>query len=71
MAKPDLQALKVEPTTGRIRRDDGKLGLADGNFHNLPSATSNSTAATAGVEIGGLYKDVTSPTSVVIKVRTA
>jgi len=71
MAKPDLQALRVAPTTGRVHRDDGKLGLADANLHNLPSATSNATAATAGVAIGGLYKDVTDVNSVVIKVRTA
>lgn len=71
MAKPDLQNLKVAPKTGRIRRDDGKLGLADANLHNLPDATDNTTAAAAGVAIGGLYKDVTVATSVVIKVRTA
>lgn len=71
MAKPDLQAVRISPTTGRVRRDDGKLGLGDANFHKLPSATSNATAAAAGVAVGGLYKDVSVATSVVIKVRTA
>lgn len=70
MAKPDLQRVYVKPSNARMRRDDGKLGLADLGYNNLPSATSNSTAATAGVPVGGLYKDVTVSTSVVIKVRT-
>jgi hypothetical protein len=57
MAKPDLQNLKVAPKTGRIRRDDGKLGLADANLHNLPDAANDGAAATAGVAIGGLYRN--------------
>lgn len=67
MAKPDLQPMYVKPSTGRVRRDDGKLGLADANLHNLPTASNNTTAATAGVAVGGLYKD----SSGFIKVRTA
>lgn len=71
MAKPDLQAVYVDPANGEMRRLKGKLGLGADIFDSLPSATSNSTAATAGVAVGGLYKDITVPTSVVIKVRTA
>lgn len=71
MAKPDLQQLTMNPGTGEIRRDDGKLGLANAAFDQLPSATNNATAASAGVAVGGLYKDVSVATSVVIKVRTA
>ena len=57
MAKPDLQGLSVSPKTGRIRRDDGKLGLADSSLNNLPNAANDGAAATAGVAIGGLYRN--------------
>lgn len=71
MAKPDLQDIRINPVNGRFRRDNGKLGLKNVDFTSLPTATSNATAASAGVPVGGLYKDATVATSVVIKVRTA
>jgi hypothetical protein len=52
MAKPDLQKTYSKPSTGVSYRDDGKLGLA---LNTLKAATNDTTAATAGVPIGGLY----------------
>jgi hypothetical protein len=65
MAKPDLQEVYVKPDDGVVRRLKGKLGLAAA-FDNLVEATDNTTAAAAGVPVGGLYHNSGS-----VKVRTA
>jgi hypothetical protein len=59
MAKPDLQDLKISPKTGRVRRDDGKLGLADTSLNKLPDAANDAAAAllTPAVRIGQLYRN--------------
>ena len=54
MAKPDLQAVYVDPTDGDLRRLDGKLGLKVATA-NLVDAADDNAAATAGVPVGGLY----------------
>jgi hypothetical protein len=68
MAKPDLQDVYVDPASGDLRRLAGKLGL-EVALGNLPSATDNSSAATAGVPVGGLYVDTSADN--VVKQRTA
>ena len=59
MAKPDLQSVKMSPKTGRVRRDDGKLGMADTSLNNLPDAANDAAAAalTPAVQIGQLYRN--------------
>ena len=65
MAKPDLQQVRMDPSTSEMRRLDGKLGLsADTRFQLLPDATDDVGATAAGVAIGGLYR-----TGSVLKVR--
>lgn len=54
MAKPDLQAVYVDPNDSTLRRLKGKLGLGVA-LDNLVSAANDGAAATAGVPIGGLY----------------
>ena len=54
MAKPDLQATYVDPSTGNLRRLKGKLGLGQA-MENLVEAADDSAADTAGVPVGGLY----------------
>ncbi len=54
MAKPDLQAVYVDPSDGDLRRLDGKLGLKVA-FENMVSASGDSAAEAAGVPVGGLY----------------
>ncbi len=56
MAKPDLQAVYVDPSDGDLRRLDGKLGLKVA-FENMVEANSDGNAANAGVPVGGLYHD--------------
>lgn len=63
MAKPDLQAVYVDPNDSTLRRLKGKLGLGVA-LDNLVSATNDSNAEAAGVPIGGLYH-----TSGAVKVR--
>jgi hypothetical protein len=54
MAKPDLQAVYVDPSDGNLRRLDGKLGLKVA-FENMVAASGDSNAEALGVPIGGLY----------------
>ncbi len=68
MAKPDLQQVYVKPDDGVIRRLDGKLGLAAA-FDNLVDAANDGAAATAGVPVGGLYRDSTATPTNVVRVR--
>ena len=56
MAKPDLQAVYVDPTDGDLRRLDGKLGLKVA-FENMIDAANDGNAESSGVPIGGLYHD--------------
>ena len=63
MAKPDLQAVYVDPSDGDLRRLDGKLGLKVA-FENMVSASGDVAAASAGVPVGGLYH-----TSGAVKIR--
>ena len=63
MAKPDLQAVYVDPRDGDLRRLDGKLGLKVA-FENMVSASGDVDAANNGVPIGGLYH-----TSGTVKIR--
>lgn len=67
MAKPDLQQVRVNPTTGELRRLDGKLGLSeDTRFGSLEDAADDPAAAAAGVAVGALYR-----TGSILKVRVA
>lgn len=66
MAKPDLQAAFVDPTTGQIKRLKGKLGLGVSNMNNLTDAANDGAADSAGVAIGELYRNGS-----VIQVRVA
>lgn len=54
MAKPDLQAVYVDPSDGDLRRLDGKLGLKVA-FENMVAAANDGAAESAGVPVGGLY----------------
>lgn len=58
MAKPDLQRLRVNPNSGEVLRDDGKLGLdRDTRLAQLPNAANDAAAAALGVPVGGLYRN--------------
>ena len=54
MAKPDLQAVYVDPNDSTLRRLKGKLGLGVA-LDNLVDAANDTAAESAGVVIGGLY----------------
>lgn len=58
MAKPDLQQVYVNTSTGDLKRLDGKLGLAEA-FGNLLTANGPGDATLSGVPIGGLYVEAT------------
>ena len=63
MAKPDLQAVYVDPRDATLRRLKGKLGLGVA-LDNMVSAANDAAAESAGVPVGGLYH-----TSGAVKVR--
>ncbi len=58
MAKPDLQPVYLNTTTGDLKRLKGKLGLSPA-FDNLLTAAGPGDAAVSGVPIGGIYIEVT------------
>jgi hypothetical protein len=56
MAKPDLQAVFVNPADGQLKRLKGKLGLAQA-LDNVIVAANEGAAITAGLAIGGIWAD--------------
>ena len=58
MAKPDLQKVYVNTSTGNLQRLDGKLGVSDA-FDNLLTANGPGDAAASGVPVGGIYVEAT------------
>ena len=56
MAKPDLQAVYVDPNDGQLKRLKGKLGLAQA-LENIIVAANEGAAITAGLKIGGVWAD--------------
>lgn len=58
MAKPDLQLVYVNTSSGNLKRLKGKLGLAEA-FENLLTANGPGDAAASGVPVGGLYVQAT------------
>jgi hypothetical protein len=66
MAKPDLQQVRINPSTGALKTLKGKLGLAESRLDQLTDAADDAAAASAGVPVGGLYR-----TTSTLKVRVA
>lgn len=67
MAKPDLQEVRIDPTTGDLRRLKGKLGLSqDTRFQELIEAADDTAATASGIPQGGLYR-----TGSALKVRVS
>jgi hypothetical protein len=56
MAKPDLQAVYVDPNDGQMKRLKGKLGLGQA-LENVIIAANEAAAITAGLAVGGLWAD--------------
>jgi hypothetical protein len=65
MAKPDLQAVYVNPNDSTLRRLKGKLGLGHA-FDNLPVFADNAAAISGDLENGDLYRTSLGAVHVVI-----
>jgi hypothetical protein len=55
MAKPDLQAVYVDPNDSTLRSLKGKLGLGRA-FDNLPVFANNAAALSGDLVNGDLYR---------------
>ncbi len=65
MAKPDLQAVYVNPNDSTLRRLKGKLGLGHA-FDNLPVFADNASAKSGDLDDGDLYRTSAGSVQVVV-----